>query len=319
MTQGGASPSAIEFARRMGGDGVMKRFEKRGRIDVARVRFLLRPNAAETVVLVNGDPAVVDVSDPDFLAPLLEDRRLKTLRRDHPTLSLVPGVPGFPGVRTLPDGGQRFIFAMPLRDCATCEDLSTGFVAYDFEGGGHLIDTKLIGVRKPTVFSIGGEVTRGKAFEAKLAGDLVFRLEAIPEGWTIAVKDAAGHDFCGVVTPPFHGPNPLSIDAASLGTKELGIAVRRFRCVRSASDYELAAKALGRMLWGDGATPAEIAAAQRDHARLSAAARDGDLAISDTRLSAPANDRTQTIESLKFRFNLFRAPDESAAPSRRGG
>src|SRR6185369_11293712 len=111
----------------------------------------------------------------------------------------------------LADGGQRFVFAFPARTCRDCADLTTGFVGYDFDAGGRFLGAKLLSLRRRAMFEASGEILDGKSFEAPVNADLVFRLEPFAEGWTIAVKDKAGRDYCAVVTPPFHGPNHLVI------------------------------------------------------------------------------------------------------------
>jgi hypothetical protein len=68
--------------------------------------------------------------------------------------------------------------------------------------------------------TFSGRVSHGQNFSYRLAGGLWFCLYPEPDanggGWRIAVAEkcnVASHDFVSVATPPFHGVNPIEIEA----------------------------------------------------------------------------------------------------------
>ena len=68
--------------------------------------------------------------------------------------------------------------------------------------------------------TFSGRVSHGQNFSYRLAGGLWFCLCPEPDanggGWRIAVAEkcnVASHDFVSVATPPFHGVNPIEIEA----------------------------------------------------------------------------------------------------------
>lgn len=312
LKKNGASREAQDFALSLGGEAYMKRFEERGRVDLALTRYPFRADANDAVLLVNGEPALVDVSDPALLAPLQADPRLAALRREAPEAALWADDPGTPGVKARVGGGQRFVFAFPARDCRACAALATGFVAYDFDADGRFIGAKMVGLRRAAAFSIAGEVQAGKVFEAPIGSDMVFRLEPFPEGWTIAVKDKFGKDYCAIATLPFQGPNDLVIYGWHFLKRDDGVLgkSRNFRCVRTAIEYDAASKALDKVLWDANAPSSEIEAARKEQERLISAARPGRLTINDVKLGGAPGDQAPPIAALKFKFELFPAPGE---------
>lgn len=295
----GASPAALGFARRLGGEGFLSAFKETGRVDVARVLRPFRADAAESVVLVNGDPALVEVMDPALIDPLLKDKRLAEFVAAGATLW--PGYPE-PGLKPLAGGGQHFIFSLRVRACRACADLAKAFVGYDFDASGKFLGARLLGVRKPSAFSVSGEVAQGQAFAAPIDSSTTFRLEPFPEGWTIAVKDASGKDYCALVTPPFHGPNALAVYGWHFKPgKNAPGKVRDFRCVETPEQYRAASDAVNAYLWGPTAGGRKATAALE---RAMAAARAGRLTITALTLGGAAGDEAPPIATMSFRFEL---------------
>ncbi len=311
MRAGGASSAALAFSAGLDGAGYLKRFQERGRVDVAHVRYPFRANANDGVLLVSASTAPVDVSSPGLIAPLDADPRMAPVRREQPQASIWATDPGNPGVKEH-DGGDRVVFAFPVRTCHACADLATAFVAYDFGADGAFRGASLVGLLRAAAASVSGTVAGGKAFAAPLDGGLVFRLDPIPDGWTISVKDADGRDYCAMVTPPFRGPNALVLHASQLrGPGDGGLGrVRDFRCVRSSADYEAAKTALNETLWSAGRPPAGVAAARRELSRLTAAARPAELAVRDATLGGAAGDAAPPVAAMSFSFSLYPAPGE---------
>jgi hypothetical protein len=287
MRSGGASPAALDFAGLLDGAGYLRRFEERGRVDLARVRWPLRANANDGVLLVNGSPLLVDVSSPSLISPLNDDPLLASVRRADPQAEIWATDPGNPGVKEH-DGGERIVFALPVRTCHACANLATAQPA-------------------PAV-SVSGTVAAGRAFAAPLGDGRTFRLIPFPEGWSIAVQDAQGRDDCAVITPPYRGSNDLVIHGWHFARPGPGVPgkVRRFRCLAPA-DYDAASAALNEVLWGTKRTAAELAAARRTLAALRTSASPGELAIRDVRLGGAPGDAAPPIARMDFTFALFPA------------
>jgi len=72
----------------------------------------------------------------------------------------------------------------------------------------------LLGASGAAPVRFGGTVHDSERFERRFADSLRLVLEPDDEGWTIRIRGADTlTDFAGIVTPPFHGPNPLGIQA----------------------------------------------------------------------------------------------------------
>lgn len=121
-----------------------------------------------------------------------------------------------------------------------------------------------------------GVVQGGQRFERPLTDSLRFVLDPGTlgrEGWNVGVFAAdSTANFAGIVTPPFHGPNPLDIDAWHLrnadntgpnrGDVAAPQAEREFEFVLLSPDYRVAATALDVVLW-----PGERSQAAQDSAQ----------------------------------------------------
>ncbi|MDE2492220.1 MAG: hypothetical protein KGM24_15335, partial [Elusimicrobia bacterium] len=308
MRRGGASAAALDFSALLDGAGYLRRFDERGRVDVARVRWPLRANANDGALLVNGRPPIVDVSSPSLVSPLIGDRLLASVRAADPDARVWADDPGNPGVKEH-DGGERVVFALPVRTCHACANLATAFVAYDFGPDGSFRGASVVGAQPAPVFRVSGEVEAGKAFAAPIGGGQVFRLIPFPEGWSIAVQDARGRDDCAVITPPYRGPNALVIHGSDFAKPGPGAPgrMRRFRCL-APGDYDAAAAALDKTLWSRGVPAAELAAARAELDRLAAGARPGELMIRDVSLGGAPGDAAPPIARLDFTFELFPVP-----------
>ncbi|MDE2143683.1 MAG: hypothetical protein KGJ84_14840 [Elusimicrobia bacterium] len=298
MAASGASAEALEFTRVLEDDGWMTAFTPRGRVSVAEVLRPFRANANAGIILVNGDPPLVDVSSPTPLAPFADDERVAAVRRADPGASIWAADPDKPDVVQRPGGGQRFLFDFPLRVCHACADLAVAQVAFDFNGDGRFLGTHLLTVSPSALFSVEGEVRRGDTFEARVDALRTFRLKPFSEGWTIELKDKDGNDYCSVVTAPYRGTNALTIFGNSPGV------TRQFRCVAKRSLQAEADKALREVLWTDNATWKETDAAAAAHARAEAEAERATFTIVHLELGNQVPGQRPWIDSMTFRFEL---------------
>jgi predicted secreted protein len=143
----GASPDAAAFTRSFGGGAFVRRFRETGRVDIAHVFYPFRANENRGILLVNGEPPIVDVDDIALLPKeaMEQDRTYAAIRKSYPRVTMWPGDRSLrqAPVEALPGGGQAFVVAYTLRNfCHDCEVLGSAFFSFDFDIGG-----KLLGIR----------------------------------------------------------------------------------------------------------------------------------------------------------------------------
>jgi predicted secreted protein len=152
----GASPEAAAFTRSFGGGAFVRRFRETGRVDVAQVIYPFRANENYGILLVNGDPPIVDVDDMALLpkeAMEQDSRTYIAIRKSYPRVTMWPGERSLkqaPVVETLPGGGQSFVMPYTLRNfCHACEVLGSAFFSFDFDRGGKLSTIRFLRVETP--------------------------------------------------------------------------------------------------------------------------------------------------------------------------
>jgi predicted secreted protein len=136
--QYGASPAALEAIGLLNGEGHVTGFRPAGRVDLAAALFPFRANQNAALLVVNGDPPVVDADGPTVLARMLEPSR--------PGESVAPVFP-FPGdrlpldavaVEAIPDGGLHLALPYEIRACRACPTLATLSYRLGFDQAGRL-------------------------------------------------------------------------------------------------------------------------------------------------------------------------------------
>lgn len=156
MEESGASPAAIAFARRMDNDAWMRAFRDAGKVGVAYVTYPFRANENNGVLLVNGDPDLIDVDD--FVLPMKaemeKDAVYAGLARRFPEIGFWPGdrySTDFPVVEELKGGGKRLHVGYALRNgCHACQEIGSAVFAFDFGADAKLKGTKLMKVTDTT-------------------------------------------------------------------------------------------------------------------------------------------------------------------------
>jgi hypothetical protein len=152
MRRAGASSSAVAFARRIDSQGYLADFRDSGRVDVGWAVYPFRANENRVCLLLNGEPATIDVDEISRFRPVLAASLVfAAFERTH------PGAAVFPGDRfhssaiideSLPGGGQRFLVPYLLRDgCHACALLGRLLVAFEFDAAGRLVGTAVNAVR----------------------------------------------------------------------------------------------------------------------------------------------------------------------------
>ena len=153
MKKAGAPEPALAFARRTGNQGYLHDFRNTGKVDVAHAEYPFRANQNQVCFLVNGDPPMIDVDDPQWItrAMLEANPVYADLLKRFPNLAIFPGMrfgEMAPFGANLKSGGQRFDLEFLLRDgCRACTAVGSVKVAFDFDVNGKFVETQLGRVR----------------------------------------------------------------------------------------------------------------------------------------------------------------------------
>ena len=154
MVRAQAPSAAVQFSRRFllanGGEfGVLARFQKVGPVNMAKVIYPLRADkgANWALLLVNGDPQILDVDD-------LQRLDMQGLKRSYPEILQVEGG-GRSGtmweeVRRRQDGGETFIVNYwPIRQSPNSPQMSPAAFEWNFDPAGKFLGTRFVGRMGP--------------------------------------------------------------------------------------------------------------------------------------------------------------------------
>jgi hypothetical protein len=160
MPKLGASADAVSFTRMFykesdGQVGIMADFHKVGPVDEARVLYPLRANDNYGLLLVNGDPAILDVDDLKRLdrAAMEQNPLYQAVKQKYPKTDVWPGDRSgnmWPQAKPLPDGGLQLIVGYPLLNgCHACAHTGLARFSWDFDAKGKFLGTKYIPTPPP--------------------------------------------------------------------------------------------------------------------------------------------------------------------------
>lgn len=151
MKAAGASAEALAFTHAVHDDGYMQAFRPIGQIAVASVMYPFRANENSALLIVNSEPAVIDV---DALNTLPVDRMkadpaYQEMLKEHPNATL------WPGDRASADNLLALAFADGSREivadyrvqagCHACAVLGQAFFGFSFDSNAKLTATKFTG------------------------------------------------------------------------------------------------------------------------------------------------------------------------------
>jgi hypothetical protein len=144
MQSAGASPQAITFTKLFAGNGMayVRAFRKAGVVDIAYIEYAFRANELNGVLLVNGDPSIIDVDSGEFASQenFSKNPAYTALARKYPHISVWPGDRYHttkPTVSHLESGGQSFVVDYVLRDgCHACAQIGTASLSFTFDQHG---------------------------------------------------------------------------------------------------------------------------------------------------------------------------------------
>jgi hypothetical protein len=152
MAKSGAPAAAIAFTKATGDQGIMRDFREAGPVAIAYAVYLYRANENEVWLVVNGDPAMIDVDDYNLFprAALEKNAEFLKIKKKYPKAEVFPGdragTKG-PVVTELPNRGMRIAVEYKLNDqCHACAQVGTVEAGFEFEKSGKLDGVKLLGV-----------------------------------------------------------------------------------------------------------------------------------------------------------------------------
>jgi len=161
MSASGAPPDAVSFTRMLyqqngGLVGIMTAFKSYGPVDAAQVFYPLRANDNYALLLVNGDPKILDVDDLQKLdrTALEQNSLFQAVKQKYPQTDLWPGDRSgnapWPRVQPLAGGGTEFIVSYPLiNGCHACAHVGLARFAWDFDANGKFLRTTYIPTPPP--------------------------------------------------------------------------------------------------------------------------------------------------------------------------
>jgi hypothetical protein len=157
----GAPAETVAFTRMLyaqgdGQVGIVSAFKAFGKVDAAQVFYPLRANDNYGLLLVNGDPQVLDVDDLKKLdqAAMQQDSMFQAVKRKYPQMDVWPGDRSgnnpWPRLQALPDGGAEIIVSYPLiNGCHACQRVGVARYGWDFDATGKFLRTTYIPTPPP--------------------------------------------------------------------------------------------------------------------------------------------------------------------------
>jgi hypothetical protein len=180
MKKAGATVAAVEFSKQLGEPGFARDFKAAGPVDVVYVLYPYRANENQSWLVVNGEPAIVDVDSQKTVAldTLKKNAGFVALTKAHPKISLWPGDRNgidYPDVEMGANHGVHILVNYRLReDCHACAVEGHAWYALEFDakgkyGGAKLLATSAVrekaGIARnpgiPVATAVGEEFTIG--------------------------------------------------------------------------------------------------------------------------------------------------------------
>jgi hypothetical protein len=162
MTKAGAPAAAVSFSRELyqqshGEFGVMTGFQTQGPVDFAWITYPLRANTNYGLLLVNGQPRIVNVEDLKLLdrKTMEQSVQFQDVKNQFPKVDLWPGDRDgkiWPNSQPGPNGGTQFVVGYPLLNgCHACERAGFAIFTWNFDAQGKFLGTSFSGMTPPPV------------------------------------------------------------------------------------------------------------------------------------------------------------------------
>jgi hypothetical protein len=161
MSAAGAPADAVTFSRMLaresdGQVGIMTAFKSFGVVDAAQVMYPLRANDNYGLLLLNGNPNLLDVDDLKKLdrAAMEADPMYMAVKNKLPQSDIWPGDRSgsepWPRVQPLPQGGIQLVVTYPLiNGCHACQRTGLARFGWDFDASGKFLHTTFIPTPPP--------------------------------------------------------------------------------------------------------------------------------------------------------------------------
>jgi hypothetical protein len=159
MPNAGAPPEAAHITRILyqclGTVAIVSGFKGVGPVDLARVDYPLRATNATGLLIVNGDPKVLDVDDLKKLdrGEMETTPEFQAVKQRYPDANVWPGDRSgamWPVAKPLPDGGVEIVIGYPmLNGCQTCTHVGLALFGWDFDAKGKFVKTRYIPLPPP--------------------------------------------------------------------------------------------------------------------------------------------------------------------------
>lgn len=157
MTKAGASPAATNFTRELfkqnhGEVGFMTSFQASHPVDIAWITYSWRPDHQYGLLLVNGQPAIVNVEDIKLLdrKGMQQSFQFKDLQNQFPKVEIYAGDRDgqtWPQSQPGDSGGTQFVLSYPLRNgCLTCAHAGDAIFTWNFSSQGKFLGTSFMGM-----------------------------------------------------------------------------------------------------------------------------------------------------------------------------
>lgn len=192
MKKAKATPAAVEFSKQLGEPGFVREFKAAGPVDIAYVTYPYRANENQSCLIVNGDPAIIDVDNHKLVSveALKSNATFLTLAKTHKELSLWPSDrygTETPDVQMGANAGAHVLVNYRLREqCHACAVLGHAWFSFDFDPQGKFAGAKFVGMSvthettavaregsKPVTVSVGEEFTVGLPVAAGGSSDWI--------------------------------------------------------------------------------------------------------------------------------------------------
>jgi len=161
MAAAGAPRPAVNFTRALfrqsdGQVGIMSAFKNFGVLDAVQVFYPLRANDNYGLLLVNGDPPVINVDNLQELdrAAMQQNPMFQAIKKKYEQTDLWPGDRSgsypWPRVQPLAGGGMQFVVTYPLiNGCHACQHVGLARFGWDFDATGKFLRTTYIPTPPP--------------------------------------------------------------------------------------------------------------------------------------------------------------------------
>jgi hypothetical protein len=160
MAKVSAPADAISFARQLykeghGEFGIMTGFQDEGAVAFAWVTYPLRANTNYGLLLLNGQPRIVNVEDLTLLdvKTMKNSSQFRDLKGQFPDVDVWPGDRDgklWPNSEAGPNGGIQFTIDYPLiNGCHACARAGSALFNWNFDAQGKFLGTTFQGMLDP--------------------------------------------------------------------------------------------------------------------------------------------------------------------------